>query len=133
MVGAGGVDGVPATGADAEHAEAPGVDPGRGVERVERVADVLAPPVRVLEIARLTTTAALMGGVDDERGDAAVGETAGVVGADLFLDAAARGRQHHGRHGRRPAGVGRQVEVGGELDGPARDRDVLQRHGSPSV
>ena len=89
VVCAGGVHRVAPAGADAEHADAGRVDAGEVAQRVDRVGDVLAAPVRVLQVTGLTAALALVGGVEHERRDAPGGQAYGVVRADLFLDAAA--------------------------------------------
>ncbi|OLL71310.1 Acetolactate synthase large subunit [Pseudonocardia sp. Ae168_Ps1] len=132
VVGPGGVHRVAAAGTDAEDTDPLRVDTGERAESVDRVRDVLATAVRVLEVAGLAAAAPLVCRVEHERRDAPGGEAGGVVRADLLLHAAARGGEHDGAQ-RRVAGVVGQVEVGGELDRPARDRDVLEHRVTPSV
>jgi hypothetical protein len=126
MVRAGGMHRISSAGADAENPDAGRVDAGDRGESVDRVGDVLTAAVRVLEVAGLTAALTLMGGIERERRDAPGGEAGCVIRADLLLYAAAGSGEHHGARRRGLVDDVGQVEVGRELDRPARDRDVLR-------
>jgi hypothetical protein len=85
MVGAGYMNRVSTAGADAEDADAVRIDAGEHAECVDRVRDVFAAPVRILEVAGFAAALPLVGGIEDKRRDAPGGEARGVFRATCSL------------------------------------------------
>jgi hypothetical protein len=81
---------IAAEGADPESADVVGVDVLAGGQVGDRGADVLGALDRVFEEVRLAAALALVGGVEDQRGESLAGGTLGVDAGGLLLDGPAR-------------------------------------------
>src|SRR5206468_3477183 len=77
----------------------------------------------VLQSVRLSSALALVGGVEGERDEAAVGQALRVEAGGLFLDAAT-GVPDDNRRPRCPRVVVRRVQVGGDPQALTVERDI---------
>src|SRR5919106_2379308 len=124
MVGGRRGDHVAAGGADAERADALGIDPVAQAEERHGGFDVLDAVGGVLEAPGLALALALKGGVEREGDEALARQALGIQTRGLLLDAAG-GMPNHDRGPRAAGLVVGGVQVSGEHQAGAWEGDVL--------
>jgi hypothetical protein len=129
VVGRGRGERVAAGGADAQRADAVGVDLVASGEERDGGLDVLDPVGRVLQAARTAAALSLVGGVEGQGDEALLGQALGVQAGGLFLHAAA-GVADDDRRARPGEAVAVGVEVAGDLDAGAVEPDVRAHGGA---
>ena len=98
-----------APAADAEDADAPGIDPLRGRKEIDRGAKVLRIDVGRRHVARLAAALARVGGVESDRDQAAFGQRLGVKPRRLLLDRPEGSADGDGRQA--PRSIFRNIHV----------------------